>query len=71
MNTQWLSATNGGGNDIWIQVNFNAEKLIFQIDLIHRHGVSTGPRGVILMFSDDSEQLVSLILDAFCQLITT
>ena len=70
MISQWLSVHIGGGNDIWIQVNFKAETIIFQIALIHRRASSTGPREVTLKFSDDSEQLVSLFLVAFCQLIT-
>ncbi|KAK2140851.1 hypothetical protein LSH36_1228g00016 [Paralvinella palmiformis] len=59
MISQWLSVHIGGGNDIWIQVNFKAEKIIFQIALVHRRASSTGPREVTLKFSDDSEQLFS------------
>ena len=70
MISQWLSVHIGGGNDIWIQVNFKAEKIIFQIALVHRRASSTGPQGVTLKFSDDSEQLVSLYRVEFCQFIT-
>jgi len=70
MTTQWISNVIGRGNDIWIQVNFKAKKVIFQIALVHRRASSTGPREVTLKFSDDSEQLVSLYRVEFCQFIT-
>ena len=70
MTTQWISNVIGRGNDIWIQVNFKAKKVIFQIALVHRRAASTGPREVTLKFSDDSEQLVSLYRVEFCQFIT-